>query len=117
MFAVAPVPVSEDDCVPAVSLMLSVPVRVPLAVGVKFTPIEQLLPAARLEPQPLLAIPKSPEAVTAVMETAEAVLFVSVAVCAALVVPTVWLAKVMLVGDSVTEPPVVAPPVPVSDAV
>ncbi len=111
----APVPVREVDCVPAESVTARLPVRVPLAVGVNVTETEQLAPAARLVPHPLPATWKSPEVVTEVIEIDDAVPLVSVALCAALVVPTVWLAKVRLEGDSVTEPPVVVPPVPVRE--
>jgi hypothetical protein len=40
-------------------------------------------------------------------------LFVRVTVCAALVVPTVWLAKVRLVGEKVATGPELVVPVPV----
>ncbi len=108
----APVPLSDVVCVPAESVTAKLPVRVPVAVGLKATEIPQLAPAASVDPQPF-EIVKSPEAVTEVIDTADAVLLLRVTFCAALVVPTVWLAKVRLEGESVTEPPVVLPPVPV----
>ncbi len=114
---VAPVPVSVAVCVPAESVTVSVPLRVPLAVGLKVTEIVQLAPAARLVPHPLLATAKSPDAETEEIETAELVPLDSTTFCGELVVPTVWLAKVKLVGVNVTDPDEPVPPVPVSDAV
>ena len=51
--AAAPVPVKLTVCVPglALSVMVSVPVRVPAAEGVKVTLMVQLEPALTLEPQ------------------------------------------------------------------
>ncbi len=56
-----PVPVSETVCgLPvALSVMLSAPVLVPVAVGRNVTRMAQLAPAARLEPQ-VLVWEKSP---------------------------------------------------------
>jgi hypothetical protein len=90
----------------ALSVMLSVPVRAPVPVGAKVTLIVQLLPAAREGPPPLVSL-KSPLEVMLVMVKAATPLFVSVTVCAALVVPTIWLLKVRLVGASTTSGPVI----------
>ncbi len=46
----APVPVSESVCVPSLSVTVTVPVRVPEAVGENFTEIVQLPPAAMVLP-------------------------------------------------------------------
>src|SRR5262249_58204019 len=57
-----PVPLRLTVCWPPASgssLMVSVPVRLPVTVGVKVTMIAQLLPAARVAPQ-LLVWLKSP---------------------------------------------------------
>ena len=91
------------------SLILSVPVRVPTAVGLNLTPIVQEAPRARLDPQ-LLVCEKSPlfVPVMVIPEMLMAVLprFVMVTLVAPLVVPTVRLAKVMVVGDNDTPVPV-----------
>ncbi len=86
-----PVPLRPTVCgLPAaLSMMLSVAFRVPVAVGVKVTLIEQLAPAASDVPQVLLWA-KSPGFAPVVemplMLSAAFPVFVSVAVCAALVV-------------------------------
>lgn len=51
-----PVPVRLTVCglAPALSVMVSAPVRVPVAVGVKVTLIMQFAPAATLAPQLLV---------------------------------------------------------------
>lgn len=87
----------------------------PLAVGLKTTLAEQLVEAARLVPQVLLLIAKSPAlmppSVTLLIVMEDAVPFVNVADCAALVDPTAVLGNPRLVGETVTLPDV-APPVP-----
>jgi hypothetical protein len=75
-----PVPLRATVCgMPeALSLIVNVPVLVPLAVGSKKTPTAQLAPAARVLPQ-ALSIPKSPGlAVTLVMLREALPLFVTV---------------------------------------
>ena len=90
---VAPVPVRLIVCgLPAaLSVIAREAVREPVAEGVKVTLIVQLAPAATLVPQ-VFVCAKSPllVPVTAmlVMLSAAVPLFVSVTVCAALVVPT-----------------------------
>src|SRR5207237_7671843 len=95
----APVPVSDTFCglLEAESVSVSVPVRVPPAVGVKVTLTVQLAPAARLLPQ-LLLCEKSPLVVMELNVTAPAVSLVAVTVLAALLVPTFCDANVRLVG-------------------
>lgn len=89
--------------------MVRLAVRVPLADGVNFTLIEQLAPPARLEPQ-VLVCEKSPlfAPVIAMLEIFSCVLptLRKVTVLAALVVPTVRLAKVSVVGDKETAVPI-----------
>ena len=97
----------------ALSAIDSVPVRVPVAVGMKVTDTVQLAPVARLLPQ-LLVCEKSPVVETEVMLRLADPLFVTVTVCAALVVFTVWLAKLRLTGDSDTEGVGALVPVPLS---
>jgi hypothetical protein len=67
----SPVPAKGSVCgLPgALSVTLRVPLRAPPAVGVNVTLIVQLLPAARLVPQPLVAA-KSPLAAMLVMDRA-----------------------------------------------
>jgi len=85
-----PVPVSEIVCglLEALSVSVSVPVRVPAAVGVNFTLIVQLAPAATELPQvPSPAKAKSPLKAALNVRVALPVL-VSVVNCAPLLVPT-----------------------------
>ena len=93
--AAVEVPVPESATVwglpVALSEMLSSPVRVPLADGVKVRPIVQLAPAATAAPQ-LLAWEKSlalaPEIATVVIVSVALPEFVKVTICAALTIPT-----------------------------
>jgi len=80
-----PVPVRLRVCglAPALSVMLIMPVRVPVAVGLNVTLIVQLAPAASDPPQLLLSA-KSPLAVIPVIVNAAFPVLLSVAVCAAL---------------------------------
>jgi hypothetical protein len=88
---------------------VSVPTRVPTAAGVNVTPIVHVSPAPTPEAHVFDETAKSPLVVGA--ETVRVVLkwFVNVTVFAAVVLPTVVLAKVKVVGDIVTD----AEPVPV----
>jgi hypothetical protein len=97
----APVPESAAVCgLPAaLSVTLRVPVREPAAVGLKPTLMLQLAPAATLVPQ-LFVAAKSPLAAMPEIVKAEPPVFARVIVCDVLVVPTVWLAKLKLVGVS-----------------
>src|SRR6266404_4036407 len=85
----APVPVRLTDCgLPlALSVMVIAPVRVPVAVGVNVTLIVQLAPAATEVPQ-VLVCAYCALAAMLVMLSAALPVFVSVTVCAALVVFT-----------------------------
>src|SRR5690348_2729907 len=89
----------------ALSVMVTAALRLPVAAGVKVTEIEQLPPAATLDPQ-VLVCAKSPAlvpvtAMVVMVSVAEPGLL-SVTGCAALVDATVWLAKVRLVGFRLT---------------
>ena len=64
-----------------------VPVRVPAAVGLKATVIEQLVPAARELPQ-LLVCAKSPVVLMLVMISVPVPMFLSETFWGALVLPT-----------------------------
>jgi hypothetical protein len=95
-----PVPVSVTVCGLPVALlvMLSVPLRVPVVVGVNVMATVQLAPAASVAAQVVLRA-KSPLAVMPVMDRLLP-LPVSVTIWTALVLPCVWLGKLRLVGVS-----------------
>ena len=81
------------------SEIVNVPVRLPVAVGLKVTETVQAAPAAMLMPQ-VLVCEKSPDAAIELkVKAAEPGLLIATA-CAVLVVPSVWDAKVKLVGES-----------------
>jgi hypothetical protein len=92
--------------------------REPDDVGLNKTPMVQLPAAARLAPQELLAITKSPafgpESPTAPSDPAEALVLLSVTVWAALEVPSVVSGNAMDVGLTVTLPVTGTLPVPES---
>ena len=96
----------------ALSVMVTVAVRVPGAVGVKVTLIVQFAPGTTVFAQ-LLVWPKSPELVPVtvklVMLKFAVPLLVRVTACAGLVVLTVWLANVKVEAERLT---VEAVPVP-----
>jgi hypothetical protein len=89
--------------------MLRVPVRVPTAVGLKVTEMVQLAPALTEVPQ-VLVWEKSPLAVMLEMVSEALPVLVRVTVCAALLVPSIWAAKVREEDDKLTADAV---PVPV----
>jgi hypothetical protein len=101
--AATAVPLSETACglAAALSVIEIEPVGVPAAVGVKVTEMVQLAPAGRLEGQAVVSA-KPAEAAMPLIDSAPAPVFFKVTVCAALVLPTVWLAKLRLVGDRLT---------------
>lgn len=109
---VIPVPVNATMCVPALSEMVTVPVRGPDAAGLKVTPTVQLaLGVSGLAvTQPPVAA-KSPLAVKLVTLKLLVPVLLTVTFCATLVVPTNWLAKLKVVESSPTPG---ATPVPVS---
>jgi len=99
----------------ASSVMVKVPVRVPAAVGVKVTLIVQFALAANVAgsvPHVFVSA-KSPDAAIEMIVRGAVPVFVSVTVCAALVVFSAWLPKVRVVGASITAGAGFAP-VPVS---
>jgi hypothetical protein len=105
-----PVPVSGTVCVGgvALSVMVKVPVRAPAAVGVNVTLITQFAPAASVAGligqavAPVLVCAKSPNAAMELIVRGPVPVFVSVTVCAALVVLSSWLPKLRLVGANPT---------------
>jgi hypothetical protein len=93
--AAAPVPAKTIFCgLPeALSLIATLPARLPVVVGVNVTEIWQLPPAARDVLQVLVS-PKSPDAAIPVMLSALVPLLVKVTIWGVLVVPTICEAKV-----------------------
>jgi hypothetical protein len=111
-----PVPDNKTLCglPPALSVMVMLAARLPVAVGLKVTLMEQFAPAATLAPH-VFVCEKSPlfvpvMAMLEIVNVAVPVL-VSVTICTALLMPTIWLPKLMLLPPSVT---MGATPVPVS---
>src|SRR5271169_5697160 len=88
----------------ALSLMLRLPVRAPVAVGWNTTFAVQLWPTFRIfsvAPQ-VLVWAKSPVVVMLVMSSVEVPVLVICTACAVLTAPTLTFPKVRLVGASVT---------------
>jgi hypothetical protein len=112
-----PVPLKLTACgLPdALSVTLSVPVRAPVAVGVKVTLIVQLDPAVNADPQ-LLVWLKLPLAAMLLMASDAVPLFESVTGCDVLGVFNGVAANVRLVGER-EAPGEVATPVPLRLAV
>lgn len=98
----------------ALSVMVTAPTRLPVAVGVNVTLKSQKPPAPKPEPQ-LLVTEKSPLAVILVRLSAAPPLLVSLTTCAALLVPIVCAAKLSEVGLS--EATGTATPVPFKPSV
>lgn len=114
--AAVAVPLSAMLCVPLglLVVMVSDPVRVPVAVGLKITRIWQVVLAARFPMHPKLCCEKSPVVAIVEIVTAALELFVTVTVCAGLESPLIVLGNARDVGDRLST---VAVPVPVSDTV
>jgi hypothetical protein len=112
--AAVAVPLNETCCGldAALSVNVTAPVRVPVAVGENVTEIVQLPPAARLVAQ-LLVWAKSPDAPMLLIERTAEPLLVRVITCVALFVPIAWLVNVTLVGDKLAAG---ATPVPLNAA-
>jgi hypothetical protein len=100
------VPVSAIVCVEVAALsdIVRVPVRVPLAVGVNTTLAVQLVPAATVMLQvPVLAEAKSPVIENVVEKLRDALpVFVTVTYCTELFEPTLTLPKFKEVGERET---------------
>jgi hypothetical protein len=107
-----PVPVSVTCCglFAALSVSVTVPLKVPALGGVKVTEMVQFVPASTLDPQ-VLAWAKLVLATMLVIVSVALPVLVRVTVCAALVVPTLTLLKVKLAGESWTAGAVVPMPV------
>jgi len=117
-FAGAPVPVRLTLCgLPvALSVILTLAERAPVAVGLNVTLIVQFAFAARLAGQVLVSVKSlafAPAIVMLVIVSAALPEFVSVTACGALDVPTFCDANVRAVGASITAGAFAAVPVPV----
>lgn len=103
-----PVPESATESMAEPSLMVQVAERAPEAVGLKTRFAVQLADAARVEPQVVEEMAKSPALVPEMAEplsvTELDVLLVMVTGCALLVPPTLMLPKLKLDGEAVTAP-------------
>lgn len=113
----APVPIKLIDWgLPlALSTILTLALRVPVVVGVNFTLIEQLPPAARLLPQ-VYVFEKSPGFVPVrpmlVMLRLPVPVLVNVTLCAALVAPVFTELKLRVAAERLTAGTAVGPGVP-----
>src|ERR1035437_3940002 len=89
----------------ALSVIVTLPVRVPSAVGVKVTEMLQLPPAGTDVPQLLVSAKSPPFAPVTLMDVMVKValpVLVNLETCGVLVVPTAWLPKLRLGGVSFT---------------
>ena len=96
----------------SLSVIVTTAVRVPVAVGLNVTLIEQLDPAATFEPQLLLwakSLEFVPDSAMLVMFKVRLPELARVIACAALVAPTAWLANVRLVGETLATTAVPVP--------
>src|SRR5262245_10553990 len=100
----APVPLSVATCGLAGSELVTcrLPLRLPATVGLNAISMWQLAPDARLVPQFVLAMEKSPVGVTSVICRSVSVRLANVKDFAELIVPTTWLPKLMLEGSKFT---------------
>src|SRR5579862_3806984 len=81
---------------------LTAPVMLPTWVGVNVTMKEHWLCAARVDPQVLFTIAKSPLLVNWMFVKVVLRLLIRVTGCGALVVPTFWVPNVIFVGEKTT---------------
>jgi hypothetical protein len=96
----------------AVEPALNVPVTIPFAVGMNTTPLAQLAPAARLVPQVFCTRLNGAPTETVSPPAVTALVFVMVAVCAALACPRVACVKNICAG--LIDIPETACPIPLS---
>jgi hypothetical protein len=102
-----PVPLKATLCgLPAaLSVTLTVDVRLPVLVGLNTALIVQLALAASVDPQVFVCVKSRrlpPVTLMPFNESVDVPVLVSVTTCAVLLVPTVWLPKVNEVGESRT---------------
>jgi len=123
--AAIPIPVTDVFCNPPVALpdTLTVAVTLTALEGVKVTLIRQFLPAASVAGGTghVFVCTKSPTFVptTAMLFSIIPALpvFLNVTACAALAVPTAWLAKVSVEGDKLATAPLLTTLVPVPTSI
>ena len=101
---------------PALSVTVSTPVRVPLAVGVKLMESEQEVCAARVAVQVLAAIVKSPVIVGGLSVAGLAPVLATVMICGAALWLTSVAGKLSVSGVSTTAAAAVAAPLRVTVA-
>ena len=94
------------------SVIVTVPVLVPLALGLKVTLPLHEAPAATLAPQ-VLVCEKSPLIAMPLMVSVEVPEFVRVKLCGLLLTPTACATNVKDEGERLTEGPPAPVPVPV----
>jgi hypothetical protein len=82
--------------------MVRVPIRVPTAVGVIATLIVQLVFSARLLPQVLVGIVKSPDATILLITSVVVPVLLKTTFLEVLVVPSTWTPKAKLVVERLT---------------
>ena len=106
-------PFSVTACVLllALSVIVNLPVRAPVAVGVNVTLMLQLEPAARVAPQVFVEA-KSPVTAIELMFRLAFPVLDSVTDCAALFVFTIWLANVRPVAERLATGAGAGSPVP-----
>ena len=112
-----PVPLSATVAavIAEVELALNAPVKIPLDMGVKTTPVEQLAPAPRLVPQVFCARLNGPETASAKPLATVPPVLVIVTDCGALPCPSACAANVSCAGLALSPAP--ACPVPVNATV
>ena len=100
----SPIPLSGTVCglLIALSVIVRTPFLWPLVVGSKNTPMEQFAPGAMGLPQELSGAKSLGLAATLVTVTTESPVLVNVTVCGRPDVPTYWLGKATIDGDTLT---------------
>jgi hypothetical protein len=111
--ASCPTPLSDAVCVPALSVTVSVPVRIPVVVGAKAIATVHPAPLPSVAPHVFAVIAKSPVTPTVSSVAGNPPVFDTVMSCAALSVPTVVAAYVTEVGiNTIAAAVVPTPPKP-----
>jgi hypothetical protein len=108
-----PVRATEAGVLVPLLATTSVPVEAAAAVGLNSTETVQVAAAARLVPHVVADLRKGADTVSEVRVTAPVPVFLTVTICAAVVVPTFTVAKVREVGERDRVRVVAALPVPV----
>ncbi len=113
--AACPTPLNATVCVPALSVTLKLPVRVPLAVGANATATVHPAPPPSVAPHVFAVIAKSPVTIGVPSVAGNPPVFDTVMFCAALSVPTVVAPYVTEIGINTIA--AAAVPVPLNPAV